>query len=92
MAQTLLNCKLLVQLNALAPLELRSTIAFVRIVSMTVQNSFLANAVAANLIPGKSCNQDNNNNCYDTSFFDVIHMNELEKWWCLWDSNPQPTT
>ena len=92
MAQTLPNCKLLVQLNALAPLELRSTIALVRVVRMTVQNSFLANAIAANLIPGKSCNQDNNNNCYDTSFFDVIHMNELEKWWCLWDSNPQPTT
>ncbi len=79
MAQTLLNCKLLVQLNALVPLKHRSTIALVRVVRMTEQDSLLLDVILTKHIPGKSCNQDNKNNCRDTNFFDVIHMNELEK-------------
>lgn len=80
MAQTLLNCKLLVHLNALAPLEQRSTFAVVRVVRMTEEKSLLADVVLTERVTketgktGKSPDSDTEGN-----LFECIHMNELEK-------------
>jgi len=80
MAQTLLNCKLLVHLNALAPLEQRSTFAVVRVVRMTEKKSLLADVVLTERITQSPRQSDENaDSDSEGDLFDSVHMNELEK-------------